>query len=89
MDTSASQMWHCGLSEAVEFVAALIEAKGLVELKGRVKFRGVVVALKAGDAVNGKTPLVWLSAPNAAPNAPICGNVVGKHFSDAMTTMVP
>lgn len=62
-----------------------------MELKGLLKFSGFMVGLNAGNDVAlsvGKTPLVWLSAPNA-PNAPICGKVVGKHFSDATTTIVP
>ncbi len=81
IDTSASQIWHCGLSEPVELVA-FIELKGLVALKGPVKFIALIdgVGLRVGER-----PLVWLSAPNA----PIPGKVVGKHFSDAMTTMVP
>ena len=59
-----------------------------MELKGYVEFSGFKVGLNAGSDVAlsvGKRPLVWLSAPNA----PICGKVVGKHSSDAMTTIVP
>lgn len=90
IDTSPWQIWHCGLSDSVELVA-FIELKGLVELKGPVRFIGFIVGSNVGNEVGlrvGKTPPVWLSAPNAA-SAPICGKVVGKHFSDAITTMVP
>ena len=59
IDTSPSQIWHCGLSDSVEFVA-FIELKGFVELKRPVIFIGLIVALNAGSVVGlsiERTPL--------------------------------